>query len=228
MRPNEYGRRDDPERSSVVPVVPVVPTKAPRTVPRALLVALVVGAIAFMAGAQLGAGRPSDTLGRADSPSVTASVASVTTPSSPVTAVPGASSLPAVSSLAGPPYASVFADAFRPPDLFAEFVRGPGCVSHDGQTQEAIGIVEYSLIRTWTTFCPLRAPIRASFVKELIDAIGRQVPGPRPSGASNHTGSTLARFPYIEGSFAGTVTLTAGPAGSGFEIAIAIQERRDP
>jgi hypothetical protein len=131
-------------------------------------------------------------------------------------------------SLAGPPYASAFADAFRPPDLFAQFVRGAGCVSHNEQSQEAIGVAEYVLARTWTTFCPLEPSSRRAFVNDLVAALSAQMPGSRRTETSNGPDSTLALFTYTQNRFVGTVSLSAEAAGSGFQIVISLKERRAP
>ena len=224
VRPSESGRGEERDRgggeSSVVPVGPVVPVRAPRTLPAVLIVGVLVGAAAFVAGLQLGAARPADTR-----PAIVPSA-----PASSVVAVPAspsASLLPA-DSIAGPPYASAFADGFRPPDLFAQYVGGAGCVSHNEQSQEAIGVAEYVLARTWTTFCPLEPASRQAFVKSLVVALSEQIPGSRWSETSDGADSTLALFPYTQNGFLGTVTMSADAAGSGFEIVISLQERRAP
>jgi hypothetical protein len=182
--------------------------------PRIVVVAVVVGAAAFVAGLQLGGGRPSGSPGPA-------AVASVSPSSSAQPSQAGSAST-------GPPYSSLFAERFQPPDLFAGFVSGAGCVTHNESSQEAIGSIDYVLTRSWTTFCPLKAPLRGTFVTDLIDAIGREVPGTGHRVSFSDVGSTLARFPYTDSGFVGTVTLTADGAGSGFEIAIILEERRSP
>jgi hypothetical protein len=223
MRSSESGQRDggDPGAlSSVVPVGPVVPVRAPRTLPRVVIVAVLVGTAAFVAGLQLGAVRP------AESPPSPTAVASVGVVSSSAPA-PSTGSSPAPTP-AGPPYGSEFATSFEPPGLFAQFVGGKGCVSHNEQTQQAIGITEYILVRSWTTFCPLKASSRVAFVKDLVLALSEQVPTSHWSESSDDVDSTLALFPYEDSGFIGTVTLSADAAGSGFEIVISLQERRAP
>jgi hypothetical protein len=220
VRPSESGRGEERDRSggesSVVPVGPVVPVRAQRTLPAALIVGVLVGAVAFAAGLQLGAARPADTR-PAIVPSAPASPA-VPPPSPSVTADP----------IAGPPYASAFADGFRPPELFAQYVGGAGCVSHNEQSQEALGVAEYVLARTWTTFCPLEPASRQAFVKSLVVALSEQIPTSRWSETNDGADSTFALFPYTQNGFLGTVTLSADAAGSGFEIVISLQERRAP
>jgi hypothetical protein len=228
MRSRDLGRGDDlreDEPSGVVPVGPVVPVRAPRGLPRVLVVALLVGTAAFVAGLQLGATRPAD-LRPVVVPSVPASPVVPSVPASPSAVAPSASVVPGP--LAGPPYASAFADAFQPPDLFAQYVGGTGCVSHNEQTQEAIGVAEYVLKRTWTTFCPLEPASRPAVVKDLIVALSDQMPGSHLTETSDGADSTRAVFPYTQNRFIGTVTLSADATGSGFQIAISLQERRAP
>lgn len=213
------GRVDHPdmgseqrEPSGNVPVGPVVPVRAPRAAPLIAIVAVLVGTAAFVVGLQLGGARPVEQR-PAIVPSPPAASAVVVAPSA---------------SLAGPPYASAFADAFRPPDLFAQFVGGAGCVSHNEQSQEAIGTAEYVLARTWTTFCPLEPSTRQPFVKDLVAALSAQMPDSRASETSSGPDSTLALFPYTQNRFIGTVSLSAEATGSGFQIVISLKERRAP
>jgi hypothetical protein len=65
-------------------------------------------------------------------------------------------------------------------------------------------------------------------VTDLIEAIGGEVPGLTRRVSSTVGGPTIATFPYAQGGFTGTVTLTADAVGSGFEIAIVLEERRSP
>jgi hypothetical protein len=225
MRPNESGRGDDETRfdesSRVVPVGPVVPTRGGSAVPLAVGVALVVGTIAFAVGLQLGAVQPSDT----SRPALVASAAPSIglrgpTPSPSPVARPGG--------LSGPPYTSAFAEGFRPPDQFARFVGGAGCVSHNEQSEEAVGVLDYVLARTWTTFCSGADWSRSLLVSELTDAIAHQIPGSRAPANIATDGTTLVMYPYTEDGFIGTVTLSAANVGSGFQIVISLRERRAP
>jgi hypothetical protein len=221
MRPNESGRRDDDVRldlepARVVPVGPVVRTRAGSNLLLVVGAALVVGTLAFVAGLQLGGARSSDASRPSASPSEVASIAAVASPS------------PTAGPVDGPLTASAFADAFQPPQLFAEFVGGKGCVTRFDEAQEAIGVVEYVLSRTWTTFCPLKASGRAALAHSLMRAISNQVPGSGSSGSSADDGSTLVVYSYAQNGYVGTVTLSANSRGSGFEVVILLQERRSP
>ena len=225
MRPNESGQRDDETRSDessrVVPVGPVVATRGGSAVTLAIASALVVGTIAFGVGLQVGAVRPSD----ASRPALVGSAAPSIglrgpTPSASVVSRPGG--------LSGPPYTSSFAESFRPPDQFARFVGGAGCVSHNEQSEEAVGVLDYILARTWTTFCSGADWSRSLLVSELTDAIGRLVPGSRTPANLATDGTTLVMYPYTEDGFVGTVTLSAANVGSGFQIVISLRERRAP
>jgi hypothetical protein len=211
-------RSEERDPSGIVPVGPVTPVRAPRAAPLIAIVAVLVGTAGFVAGLQLGGAQPVEQR-PAIVPSAPASAALPSVAS--VAAPPG-------SLLAGPPYASAFADAFRPPDLFDQFVGGPGCVSHNEQAQQAIGVAEYILSRTWTTFCPLEPARRAPLVRSLIAALSDQMSGSTLTETSNGPDSTLALFPYTQNRFVGTVTLSTEAAGSGFQIVLSLRERRAP
>jgi hypothetical protein len=117
---------------------------------------------------------------------------------------------------------------FRPPDVIAGLDGGAACVSHNNQ-EEDHGFTgnepSRTFVRVWTTFCPLQAEQRASFLDDLTIAIGRQVPGQYSVMSSTDLGSTVALFPYAQGPFVGTVTLAADAAGGGYEIVITLEER---
>lgn len=211
-------RSEQSEPSGIVPVGPVVPMRAPRAAPLIAIVAVLVGTAGFVAGLQLGGARP------VEPPAVIDPSAAVIAPSAPASVALAAPS----ASLAGPPYASEFADGFRPPDLFAQFVGGTGCVSHNEQSQQALGVAEYILTRTWTTFCPLDPSSRQALVDNLVAALAGQLPGSSPSETSGGPDSTRVAFPYNQNRFTGTVTLSADAVGSGFEVVISLKERRAP
>jgi hypothetical protein len=228
MRPIGFGRPEDRERldseeARVVPVGPVVLARGGSAVALVAGVALVVGTIAFAVGLQVGAVRPPDT----SRPAIVASAG----PSIGLRAPTAPASTPPVARpgwLRGPPYTSALAETFRPPDQFARFVGGPGCVSHNEQSEEAVGVIDYVLARTWTTFCSGTDWRRSLLVSELTDAIARQMPGSQTAANIATDGTTLVMYPYTEDAFIGSVTLSAANVGSGFQIVISLRERRAP
>jgi hypothetical protein len=201
---------DDEEQSAVVQVAPVVRGKDLPTLPRVVVVALIVGAIAFLAGVDFGAGQPPGIARPTASTGSSAASSSRTT--FPVAARPGASE---------------FVGTFRPQDVIAGLDGGAACVSHNISLTDpaAAEVRSGTFVRVWATFCPFEVQKRESFLDQLTNAIGQQTPGSSWSSSSDDLGSTVALFPYAQGQFVGMVTLTAGAAGAGFEIGVTLEER---
>ena len=210
MRADGPAQGDDVEPSVVVPVAAVIAGKAVPTLPRVVIVALLVAVVAFLGGVELGAGRTSP-------------------PAPPATSPASASAPPGVVALPVTPGsdASDFAGTFRPTDIVARLDRGAVCASHTVSNSDPGPRSGQSptLVRVWAIFCPLAADERESLLDQVTNTIGQQTPGISWSTSSNVVGSTVALFPYTQGPFAGTVTLAADAAGAGFEIVITLQER---
>ena len=75
-------------------------------------------------------------------------------------------------------------------------------------------------------FCPFAAATRAAFLTDLTIVLERQIPFGTSTSSSDNRGLTLAYYPYTQGPFVGSVTLSAAPAGTGFEIVLTLEERR--
>lgn len=205
-------QRDDENRSGVVPVAPVVRDKKLPTLPRVVVVALVVGAITFLAGVQLGSGHRSDLLLPSASP-----------------ASPSASPFVTAFPVAAPPDTSEFVRTFRPPDVIAALAGGTACVTRSGSVPGLMGAgLDRTLFRVWMTSCSLDVNKRGSFLDLLTNAMEPKIPTQSWSSSSDDRGMTIFYYPYTQGPFVGTVTLAADAAGGGLEIVITIEERLAP
>ena len=179
--------------------------------PRGVVVALAVGALAFLAGIQFGAGGTADRR-RASEPPPTPSPATTATPP------------PA----ADPPGSSAFVRAFQPPDLIRHLPGGADCVTSIFQKEVPRSRRDgprLTFVRHWMAYCPLEAELRQSFLLAVIDALVQQVPSETYAYSSGTRGKGDALFPYAQDRYVGTVTLSAAAAGSGYEIVITLEER---
>jgi hypothetical protein len=201
------GRQEEEAKpSAVFPVAPVRPRSA---VPRIVAVAIAVGALAFMAGLQVGAGGTAEPA-RSGVPQPASS--------------PAATPRPA----AAPPGSSAFVRDFDPAEVIAGLAGGTGCVTSSSQKEVPRTRRDGSrstFVRSWMTYCPLEVGGRQAFLLDVIDGLVRRVPSETHGYATAVRGSGDALFPYAERPFVGTVTLTADAAGPGFEIVIVLEER---
>jgi hypothetical protein len=210
MRVDEH-HEENAGRSTVFPVAPV---RTGSAVPRSVIVVLVVAVVVFLAGIQVGAGIAAE---RAR-PSVPPPASSVAIPATGPTPSP----------VSAPPGSSAFVRDFQPADLIAGLPDGAGCVTTSSQIEVPRTLRDGSrltFVRSWMTFCPLKAERRQSFLLGVIDGLMRQVPSETLGYSTAARGPGNALFPYAELPFVGTVTLSADAAGPGFEIVITLEER---
>jgi hypothetical protein len=210
MRVHEH-HEENAERPTVFPVAPV---RTRNVVSRGVLVVLVVAVGVFLAGIQVGAAGAAE---RAQ-PSVPPPASSFAIPATSATPPP----------VSAPPGSSAFVRDFKPADLIAGLADGAGCVTTSSQIEVPRTRRDGSrltFVRSWMTFCPLRAERRQSFLLGVIDGLIRQVPSETLGYSTAARGPGDALFPYAELPFVGTVTLSADAAGSGFEIVITLEER---
>ena len=202
---------DGPSMS--IPVGPVAPDRRLPTLPWLVAVAVVVGAIAFLAGLQVGSGSNSTTTPVA-SPSAGPTASGIqSATASPVAVVPGSSE---------------FARTFRPLEVVAGVPDGSKCVGKGvGQNQQAGPDIDPSqtFVSVWMTFCPLSAAHRDAFVKKVVEDLANVMPTHGYGYSSNDQGQIFAVFPYQQTSFVGTVTMAAIERGTGLEISITLEER---
>jgi hypothetical protein len=215
------------------PVFAVAPVRTRHAVPREVLVALVVGVIAFVGG-MLIATRDTADQARADARAAASAPVSSQIPASPVRppapnvpSGPPAGTTPA--SVAAVPGSSAFVRDFRPDALVTGLPHGADCVTSSRQKEVPRTLRDgprMTFARSWTIYCPLKAKSRQSFLLALIMQLVGEVPAETYGYSANLDGSGDALLPYAEYPLAGTVALTADSAGPGFSISIVLEEWR--
>jgi hypothetical protein len=202
--------RHNGEDSGVVPVRPVVSGKGLPTVPRTMVLVLVVGLITFVAGLQLGGGRAAPVVTPVPSTLVLVSPTPEPDPTPAEPIVQGADT-------------SDFSRSFRPQDTIASVTGGSSCVTRDESTDGAdVQVPAY--LHMWSLYCTIKKADRGAFIQAVADALLSKIPLTSGSSQSDEQGSMVAKFVYVETRFEGTVMLTSGPAGSGYGIVITLNE----
>ena len=213
MPANPPAKADRQDQSLVVSVAPV---DAGRAIPmplRVLVLVLVVGVVAFMAGSNVGTG-----------PAV--GIPEATAIPSPSSASPSASSATAASSPAGrSPSDFAFTFAFRPERLIAGLPGGSSCVTRSGavpgHTASSAG---RTFVVVWLSTCPIQRSRRASFLGQLLAALAREIPSSRANTSREDDGISVTDFGYAQGASTGTVTVVADPAGRDLVISMTLEE----
>lgn len=201
----------------VVPLAPVLQGRAMPTLPRTLVVAIVVGVIAFVFGVQLDGGRSSGPPIAIATPSTSPGPIDSSSPTSP-----------APPRMLSP--TSTFADHFQPQDLIAALPGGKACVTENtsvpGSPTAASG---RSLVRTWLAFCPMKIGLQADFRDQLFQSLADELPGSTGWGAGvEPTGLWLAAMPYADGPLKGTVAVAALADHDPLVITITLDEMAPP
>ena len=209
--------RRDGEDSGVVPVKPVVRGMGLPTLPRTIVVAVIVGLVMFVAGLQLGGGRTG--------PVVTVVRPSVAATSSIPDESPAQDASPTPTPPIPPdPGTSDFSRSFKPNDTITSVKGGSACVTHD-ESSDALDIGIPVYVHSWSTYCTLKKADRAVFIRAVLDALSRTIAVSSASARFDDSGSMVALFSYDQPQLSGTVLLTAGAAGTGYEIVITLDER---
>ena len=203
----------DDAASLKVPVRRVIPDRAP--LPRLAIVSLVVGAITFLAGIEIG-GVP----GRGPS-----AAASSPTPS------------PTASPVATPrrvrPGSSAVAQSLKPIEI-VQAVRGKSkCDGQDLGSIEGDGPVvpEEAFVHVWRLTCPIAPATDETFASDLVlrmmSATGASSAS---SGFANDTGTCVILVAYATEGVEGTVTIAMTPAATthDLELTITLEERSAP
>lgn len=244
--PSPHERRSVPEHEEELhaelrrnaPVFAVGPIRARSRVPWIVIVGLVVGVGAFVAGIGVASAGPASR----PAPTATSSGAGETTGSTgePAAAVvePGTTAAgpdaAAPSSVPGPPLAaagsSPFVTAFRPIETIRATPGGAACTAGAPSEKEVPRSrrdgPRLTFQRTWLAWCPIPEERRQTFLVEVLRAFVGQIPADTFGFSTTDTGPGDALYPYAEPPFAGTVAVTADAAGTGFAIAIVLQEWR--
>ena len=212
-------REESLERPTVFPVAPV---RTRNAVSRGVVVAVLVGIVAFLGGIQVGAGVAA---AQPRQPVPPSAFASATTPATAATPAAASAAPTPVSAAAG---SSAFVREFRPADLIAGLPGGTACATSTSQLEVPRTRRDgprLTFVRSWMTFCPLGAGRRQAFLLTVIDELVRQVPSETLGYFTGIAGPGEALFPYAESPFVGEVTLSADSAGPGLEIVITLEER---
>jgi hypothetical protein len=213
----EHARRPD------AAVFAVSPTRTNHRVPGGVIVAIAVGALAFLGGIAVASSGPAQPSHVA---SVTAS-APAASDAPPTDSALAAESDPAPAG-AATSGSSAFARRFDPRSLVAGLPWGSTCATGEPRSKEVPrtrrdGPRLTSQI-SWLIWCPVGADRRQTFLLSLFGALVARVPAETYGYSTADAGAGDALFPYAEAPFAGTVAVTADAAGSGFSIAIVLQE----
>jgi hypothetical protein len=214
-----------PERRQQAPVFAVAPVRARHALSRVVLVGVVIGVLAFVAGMAVASTGPMERtlppVDRSNAPAVSAA--------SPR---PTGSMVPLVRpSPAGPVVgASAFAQGFRPVDVISGLPDGAGCIAGEPRDKEVPRTrrdgPRLTFQRSWMIWCPVAEARRQPFMLAVFDGLVKDVPADTYGYTAATDGSGDALFPYAEAPMAGTVALTANVAGDGFAIAIVLEEWR--
>ena len=215
-------REESVERPTIFAIAPV---RTRNAVSRGGVVAVLVGVAAFLSGIQVGSG------GSAAQPQPPVPPSASSPATAPVTAATPALTAAAPAPVSAAAGSSGFVREFRPADLIAELPGGTGCATSSSQLEVPRTRRDgprLTFVRSWMTFCPLRAERRQAFLLAVIDGLVRQVPSETLGYFTGIAGPGEALFPYAESPFVGEVTLSADSAGPGLEIVITLEERLAP
>ncbi len=245
--PSEDERGPEPieELRPNAPVFAVAPVRTQTRVPRVVLVGLVVGVLAFVAGIGVASAGPTP---RAGGPSAlpvavpgtpVLSAASPAPPTVAGTADPAATAAaPAGPDAAAPTPASslaaagssAFAVTFRPDRIITATEGGAACTIGDAREKEVPRTrrdgPRLTFQRSWLAWCPVPADRRQAFLLAILTRLVDEVPAQTFGYSATRDGGGDALFPYAEPPLAGTIAVTADAAGDGYAIAIVLEEWR--
>jgi hypothetical protein len=204
-------------------------TRTKHVVPVGVIVALVVGVLAFVGGIAVASSGPAQPPQPARVPA-SAPAAADGTPAGPSAAALAPAAFPSdpAPAATAPPDSSAFARRFAPGSLVAGLPGGSGCVTGEPRSKEVPRTrrdgPRLTSQRSWLIWCPVSAKRRQAFLLALFDGLVARVPAETYGYSTSVAGAGDALFPYAEAPFAGTVAVTADTAGAGFSIAIVLQE----
>jgi hypothetical protein len=223
--PEESPEERHPERGRQAPVFAVAPVRARHAVPRLLLAVAVIGVLAFVAGIAVASNGPTERALPAVERSAEPTAPALAPSPAPTTAPLATPSPPGPA--AG---SSSFVTAFRPVGMIAGLPDGAGCVASDSRDKEVPRSrrdgPRLTFQRSWMIWCPVAEERRQPFMLAVLEGLVRDIPADTYGYSAGTDGAGDALFPYAEAPLAGTVALTAGPAGDGFAIAIVLEEWR--
>ena len=214
-------------------VFPVSRVRSSHVVPNGVVVALVVGVLAFLGGIGVASSgpvqSPRSALPAASVPAASGAPPADGTPAGPpaIAFAPAMSSSGPAPAAASAPDSSAFARGFAPGSLATGLPGGSSCVTGEPRSKEVprtrLDGPRLTSQRSWLIWCPVKPAQRQTFLLALFDGLVARIPA-ETYGYSTGAGAGDALFPYAEAPFAGTVAVTADAAGSGLSIAIVLQE----
>jgi hypothetical protein len=195
---------------------------------RVVVATVVVGVLAFAAGARLGP----------ESAPVSRLIAQPLAVASPPAAPPANS--PAAIALSSPSTqgtfavpipargASMFARQFDPARLLATVPSGEQCSTRSIWTGDAPDGVQPSLARVWASRCQIPADRRAPFVDELGLILSDAIRIEGTSTSAGDSNGTIWLWPYRQGTSEGTIVLSATFGGPDLQMVVSLVERTAP
>jgi len=217
----------DPQ-SHVVPVTPLLKGRAIPMLPRVLLVTVLVGVAAFVAGVQLGGHQPAEPVIAVAAPTPAPVVTPVptalilSTEGSPVVSGSQSKAAPSPVVRSG---ASTFARSFQPALVIAEVAGSAACVSSVlGPVQSATVASRQTLARSWVTSCPVAASRRVAFITGLMRRLVIAMPTSVSGTTRGYQGMTLLYYLYSTETHDGTVVMTFKDAGRYLIITTSLEE----
>ena len=222
------GERDP--QSHIVPVTPLLKGRAIPMLPRVLLVTVLVGVAAFVAGVQLGGHQPvQPVIAVAEATPTPAPVVTpapsaliLSTEGSPVVSGSQSKTAPAPVVRSG---ASTFARAFQPALVIAQVSGSAACVSSVlGPVQSTTVASRQTMARSWVTLCPIAANRRVAFITGLMRRLVIAMPISVSGTTRGYKGMTLLYYLYSTESHDGTVVMTFKDAGKNLVITTSLEE----
>lgn len=148
---------------------------------------------------------------------------------SPTGAGPDAAAPTPASSLL-PAGSSEFAISFDPAAIVAAARGGDRCTTGEPRDKEVPRTrrdgPRLTFQRSWLIWCTVPAERRQPFLLDVFEAMVKAVPADTYGYNAGVEGGGDALFPYAEPPLAGTVAVTADAAGTGFVVAIVLEEWR--
>ncbi len=230
MPDDEYDHAGRPDAA----VFAVSRPRSSQAVPGSVIVALAVGVLAFLGGIAVAsrgpAQPPQPATVSAGVPAASGVPPADGTPAGPsaIAFAPAASPSDLAPSATAAPDSSAFARRFAPGMLVAGLPGGSSCVTGEPRSKVVprtrLDGPRLTSQQSWLIWCPVTAARRQTFLLALFNELVARVPAQTYGYSTGDAGAGDALFPYAEAPFAGTVAVTADAAGSGFSIAIVLQE----
>jgi hypothetical protein len=231
------------------PSFAVAPVTQRSRLPRGIVVAVAIGVLAFVGGIAVASSGPVDRskLGAGAAPSVpgvpaasgstsaagtggSSSSGGVAADADPGATPAGPDALSPATPAPQPAGSSAFLTAFDPGKILAGIPGGKRCDIGPARQTEVPRTrrdgPRITFQRSWVAWCPVAAAKRQAFLLRVFNELEAQVPADTFGYSASDAGGGDALFPYAQPPLAGTVAVTADEAGTGYTVAIVIEEWR--